>query len=195
MEPLIYLIEVSAGIALFFAFYLLVLRKLTFFKLSRLYLLSALFLSFSIPALQFKIEKVIELKQIIQPSPIAVNFSDAIKTNTIEVKEMPVESTFDWLLIVPFAYWITALTIVCFGFYRVYQLIKFTRANSRLYSGLKIISKTSGFTNCSFFNYVFIDETNLSETDLQVLLKHEQVHAEQYHSIDKLIMMIAKALL
>ena len=81
------------------------------------------------------------------------------------------------------------------GAWRLFQLLKHTKAPVKEINGLKLVAKRNGFTNCSFFNYVFIDENSLTETELAVLLSHEEVHAKQYHSIDKLILMLAKAVL
>ncbi|RZK51412.1 MAG: N-acetylmuramoyl-L-alanine amidase, partial [Pedobacter sp.] len=75
------------------------------------------------------------------------------------------------------------------------QLFRHTKENFDEINGLKIVAKSSGFTNCSFFNYVFIDNENISDAELQVLLKHEAVHAKQFHSADKMLLMLAKAIL
>lgn len=80
MEWLTYLLKVTACTALFFGFYLVVLRKLTFFKINRFYLLASLFLSFIIPALQLEVKRempMLETKLVdmpdlkpIQPAPV-----------------------------------------------------------------------------------------------------------------------------
>ena len=59
-----YLLKVSACTVLFFAVYLLVLKKLTFFKFNRFYLLGSLFLSFIIPALQFEVKREVQAPEI-----------------------------------------------------------------------------------------------------------------------------------
>lgn len=110
MELLIYLLKVSACTALFFAFYLLVLRKLTFFKLNRFYLLGALVLSFTIPALQFKVEKEIEAPQLMQLTPIATNISNDINNGAINIEVIQANPPeFNWLTVIPYTYCIIAL--------------------------------------------------------------------------------------
>lgn len=197
MEQLIYLLKVSTCTFLFFGFYLLILNNLTFFKLNRFYLLGTLFLSFAIPALQITVEK--EIKTMETQVPIAaidVNNVGAVGANGIEVLPMPISNTsFDWFSTIPYIYLGIVAALLLNSTWKLLRLIGFTKDYSEPFNGLKLISKEKGFTNCSFFNYVFINKTNLSETDLQVLLRHEQVHANQYHSIDKMLLMFVKAVL
>ena len=83
---LIYLFKVSVCTTLLFGFYLLVLRRLTFFKINRFYLIISLLLSFIIPAIQINIERAAEPSAIssqqnliIQPQENST--IDAISTN------------------------------------------------------------------------------------------------------------------
>ncbi|MFC3561915.1 M56 family metallopeptidase [Pedobacter jamesrossensis] len=200
MELLIYLLKVSACLALFFSFYLLVLRRLTFFKINRFYLLGSLVFSFAIPAMQFTIEQEISFNQKEFTNRTLVTAqSDYLieKSNPIHTTAFPVvkETAYNWIALIYYGYGLVALAMVLVCIFQIVRLIKYTRDYTSEFNGLKLISKTKGFTNCSFFNYVFIDETKLSETDLQVLLKHEQIHSKQFHSIDKILLMIAKAIL
>jgi len=200
MEWLTYLLKVTACTVLFFGFYLLVLRKLTFFKINRFYLLATLLLSFIIPALQFEVKREITVVE----TEVPVNIPE-IKPLTqapvqliqpIMVKYQPeVKPKIDWMVVMYYIYGCTAALLLLTCLWRLFGLLKHTGSYTQNSNGLKLITKTEGFTNCSFFNYVFINDAGLSATDLSVLLKHEQVHARQYHSIDKIILMVFKAVL
>ncbi|MFA6275185.1 MAG: N-acetylmuramoyl-L-alanine amidase [Pedobacter sp.] len=200
MEWFTYLLKVSACTALFFAFYLLVLRKLTFFKINRFYLLGSLVLSFIIPALQFTIEReVAQSTAIEQPTVLQnVDLGGAAFTTPIVVGagtgDVEVEP-FDWYGLLPYLYTAIVVGLLAVAAWRLFQLYKHTRTKAHEVNGLKLVAKSVGFTNCSFFNYVFIDQNSLTETELQVLLRHEEVHAKQLHSIDKILLMLAKAVL
>lgn len=185
--------------ALLFAFYLLFLRKLTFFKANRFYLLASLLLSFVIPALQFTIERIIKP---VQKANYAILFEEKSQeyghqVSNLQLKLEPVviEQGFNWYSLLPYLYTVVVAGLLLITAWRLYQLFKHTRVNIEKINGLKLVPKNVGFTNCSFFNYVFIDQHSLTEAELKVLLRHEEVHAKQYHSIDKLIMMVAKAVL
>ncbi|MDQ8003631.1 MAG: M56 family metallopeptidase [Pedobacter sp.] len=196
MELFYYLLKVSACLVLFFAFYLLVLNKLTFFKFNRLYLLATLLLSFVIPTLQFTIEREVEQVQIVAEEVVEIPANEIQPMETIPnfVESTTVEGTsVDWLALIPYAYILVTLVILSLGIRKILKLLQHTKQKTITINGLKLISKADGFTNCSFFNYVFIDEKSLSENELEVLLQHESVHAQQFHSIDKIVMMLAKA--
>jgi lipopolysaccharide export system protein LptA len=196
---LFYLLKVTTCTILFFGFYALVLQKLTFFKINRFYLLVTLLLSFVIPALQFEIKYEVVT---VDTDPVA-NLS-AVKTTEkpsqpiqpLAVGHQPeINSKVDWLGLVPYAYGTITLILMLICLWRLFGLIKHTRSYTESVEGLKLISKSVGFTNCSFFNYVFIDGDKLGDADLAVLLKHELVHARQYHSMDKIILMVFKSVL
>ncbi|MBB2146642.1 hypothetical protein GM921_14155 [Pedobacter sp. LMG 31464] len=190
MEWLIYLFKVSVCSGLFFAFYLLFLRKLTFFKANRFYLLAALVLSFAIPTLNFEVERA---------APVIVNRviipQENSTANGTQVATPIVTQSFDWSFLVISTYKALVGALLLITAWRLIQLLSFTRQPTRQVNGLKLVSKTNGFTNCSFFNYVFIDHNSLTDKELELLLKHEEVHAKQYHSFDKLLLMITKAVL
>jgi hypothetical protein len=199
MECLTYLLKVTACTVLFFGFYLVVLRKLTFFKINRFYLLVTLLMSFLIPALQFELKRempALDTELAGMPDLKPVNPAPVQLIQPIVVEYQPeVSPKIDWLALIPYAYGGIALLLLLICLWRLFVLLKHTGSYTKNSDGLKLISKTEGFTNCSFFNYVFINGSVLSDQDLAVLLKHEEVHAKQYHSIDKVLLMIAKAIL
>jgi hypothetical protein len=200
MELINYLLKVSACLALFFAFYLLVLRKLTFFKINRFYLLLSILGSFIIPTLQFTIEREVEQISVIE-NPIAVQNIDIVNASNQQPIIIDATATnyqtesFDWYALLPYAYGVTVASLLLLAFWRLTQLLRYTQGGIKRVNGLKIVTKNKGFTNCSFFNYVFVNHEQLTESELNVLLRHEEVHVKQWHSIDKIIMMIAKAIL
>lgn len=199
MEWFNYLLKVSACLAFFFAFYLLVLRKLTFFKINRFYLLFALLLSFVIPTLQFTVERELAVAPIIQ-APITAPNEDlteqfSLAPITAPNVSLPVEKAYNWFNLLPFLYITVVIGLLSLAIWRLFQLIKHAKQNTQEINGLKLVHKSNGFTNCSFFNYVFIDENSLTEKELQIMLSHEEVHVKQYHSVDKIILIIVKAVL
>lgn len=203
MELFSYLLKASAGLVLFFAFYLLVLQKLTFFKFNRFYLLGALIISFVIPTLHFTIKREVQpvASEIGSVASLKVeNLQSIHTTQTVDVPkafqpEKVAKQQTDWLALLPYAYAVITVLLLLFGIRKLFVLVRYTRQNAKSIDGLKLLEKTEGFTNCSFFNYVFINGSNLAPQELAALLNHEKVHAQQYHSVDKIIMMMAKAIM
>ena len=197
MELLTYLLKVSACTVLFFSFYFLVLRKLTFFRINRFYLLVTLFLSFVIPALQFNVERAVDVYEV--PKPIAASELPTYatgKVQTIKATTMPMERRqINWIALIPYAYFGIVGVLFVFSTWQMCRLVNYARKYTKEEGDLKLVPKTTGFTNCSFFNYGFINEDSLNAQDLAVLLKHEEVHASQFHSVDKIVLMVCKAVL
>ncbi|SFG63016.1 M56/M15 family metallopeptidase [Pedobacter insulae] len=200
MELFSYLLKVSACSMLFFSFYLLVLRNFTFFKINRFYLLFSLLLSFVIPSLQFTIEREVASSTPIEGALVApgMDLSKVALETPIVVSTGSApyaQSEVDWYALLPYLYGGIVAGLLLLTGWRVYQLLKHTGSVVKEINGLKVVTKQSGFTNCSFFNYVFVDEKSLTKGELVVLLAHEEVHARQYHSVDKLLLMVVKAVL
>ena len=198
MEWLTYLLKVSTCTVLFFGFYLLVLRKLTFFKINRFYLLITLCLSFVIPMVQFNVERELKATDLIVPNvqPVAIQYAQpSLLPNAAPIFKAQVETHFDWYSLIPYGYVAIVIVLLAFCAWKLFRLLKYAQNHTQTINGLKLVQKHNGFTNCSFFNYVFVDGGNLTEAEFEVILKHEQVHARQYHSIDKMLLMIFKSLL
>jgi len=185
--------------ALFYILYHFFLQRLTFFSFNRFYLLSSLVMSFLIPALQLEIERKAE----VQPRP---HFSEVLTSSGLMLsKDSPVvipsdmtvtiETSYTWLDGINAVYWLVAAVSIGSVIIQSLLVLKHTaKINMRL-GNLNVIYKSKGFTNCSFLNYVFVDAEHLTEEQQGVILKHEQVHADQMHTLDKLFVQFCKSLL
>lgn len=192
MEFIYYLLKVSVCLFLFSGSYMLFLKKLSFFKTNRIYLLATLFLSFIIPYLRFQnIQNIKPVRFFDSYNPVEQITSKSLAPIIInnELSSLSVSDLFLYL------YLLITIVLLWRGFSKVYQLIEYVNVDFELINNLKVIYKETGFVNCSFFNYVFIDKTSLTIDEMQILLKHEEVHARQFHTIDKLILLVFKAFL
>ncbi|HEX8608966.1 MAG TPA: M56 family metallopeptidase, partial [Pedobacter sp.] len=196
MEWLIYLSKVSVCTCLFYAFYHFFLKKLTFFNSNRSYLIITLILSVAIPALQFNVEvSGADTPQTTSPSPyvdgatgLTIPEDSYYMINTTE----ELSKGMDWSSVLMILYVIVSLTMFVNSLYQVSRLLFYTRHVFDRIGPLKVIFKPEGFTNCSFFNYVFVDQKDLSSWEMHVFLQHETAHAMKYHSVDKLLIALSK---
>ncbi|PYF74814.1 N-acetylmuramoyl-L-alanine amidase [Pedobacter nutrimenti] len=192
MEFITYLLKVSTCLLVFYGSYMIFLKNLSFFKANRVYLLATLSLSFIIPLLKFErspdlavvpfFNGYIPAEQITSRALAPISLNNEV--NTLSLSGL-----------VFCLYLLVAVLLLWRGLSKIRQITKFIDTDFVRVNGLKVIYKKSGFVNCSFFNYVFIDKTGLTPENIQILLKHEEVHARQLHSLDKLIMVVCKALL
>jgi lipopolysaccharide export system protein LptA len=199
MEWFIYLLKVSTCTGLFYAFYYLFLRKLTFFNTNRSYLLLTLILSITIPALQLDVEVASNgtTETVSEPGYVDAATGLAIPKESYLIinSEDETPKGIDWHLVLPAIYIGVAMLLLANFLFQVLRLLFYTRNVFDRRGMLKIILKPDGFTNCSFFNYVFVDQKDLSSKDTQVFLQHEKAHAMMYHSADKLLIALFRALL
>lgn len=202
MEWLIYLVKVSVCLALFYAFYHFYLKRLTFFSINRIYLLSTLIVSFVIPALQLEVQRSAD-QPVEMKEHIAVHtstFTDLQNPGAVGKLSYPKQtqersSAIAWTQIFSVVYWLVAVLLLIIFLFQIAQVLKHTRQVNQRLGRIRVVFKPEGFTNCSFLNYVFVNQHELSEEEMAIILKHEQVHVLRYHSVDKLLMSACKVLL
>ena len=161
-----YLLLVNFYLVLFFGFYALLLRRETFFQLNRVYLVAASLLSFFIPLIQADwVQNLFitqEVHQTIYSGPIAVvyNFTPAAQSNAITLGQ-----------ILNAAY---ILVTVCLVVRLLWQLLVLKKA----------IEEPSPSAAYSFFKKISLGK-DIERSE--IVNAHEQVHANQWHSVDVMI--------
>jgi TonB family protein len=159
-----YLLLVNFYLVLFFGFYTLLLRKETFFQLNRIYLVAASLLSFFIPLIQSDWVKNLFITQQVQHtiynSPVMEVYAFTPTVDVLTVGEI--------------------LNVV----YISVTLFLIIRLMWQLLILKKAIEKPEPSAAYSFFKKISLGK-DLADRD--VIHKHEQVHAKQWHSVDVMI--------
>jgi hypothetical protein len=196
MEWLIYLCKVSACMGIFYTSFHHLLRKLTFFGNNRIYLLTTFFISFAIPLLDIRVESDTTAEPTPQVAVVHQTSQPFVpRRETPDPVRSPEAIDVDWTVVVPALYWIIALGLLGSFLIQLLKLATHARKVSEKHGHLKVIHKKTGFTNCSFLNYVFLDPEKLSKSELAILLRHEQVHVSRLHTVDKLLFNLGKSIL
>lgn len=181
MEALLIFLLKSSGItSLFLLFYVFLLKRETFFRANRIYLLAGLGLSILLPFVIFT--------NTIWLQPMNIN----PKHIAIFANESPVvEGIIDW----PFM-------LFCTYFAGVF--IFSMRFALQLFSVRRLIAKSNKFRNgkfimvetdqnsspFSFFWYVVYNPNLHTPSELKTILAHERIHGNRKHSFDIIIMHI-----
>ncbi|HMI06349.1 MAG TPA: M56 family metallopeptidase [Flavobacterium sp.] len=177
METLfIYLIKSSALIAMFFLAYYFLLRKETFFKSNRWFLLLGLVTSLILPLVSFKRIVWIDAAPSMSwtDAPIAL-----VPTEGFEI---------NWYIIAAAVYAIGILNFLlefAFDFGSLRRTLKGKKVTQQ--ADFKFIDVTEKVSPFSYFNYIVYNSSLYSQAELDNILEHEKVHCEQYHSADVLI--------
>ena len=178
---LIYSLQTIVLQVLFLAVFEILFKKETFFKANRFYLLSSLILSLLLPLIQIPVEAVVHEQAVYQLKEIVItkNVSEIYLKNGLE----NYSSVFMFYLIgVAF---FSALFIFKVGKLLTY-IMSAKKSNQNKGNIILVSNSNQAF---SFFNKVFIGADN---QNIDVILKHELVHAKQLHSLDILFMELLK---
>ena len=159
-----YLLLVNIYLVLFYVFYVLLLRKETFFQLNRVYLVTAALLSFIIPVIQANwVQNLFitqQVKYTIYSIPVMEYHFKPIDEGHINMGEI--------------------LTIL----YLSGILVLSAKLTWQLYKLRTVMRMPKAAVPYSFFKQIKLDESN---PDNAVIEAHEQVHAQQWHSADVLL--------
>lgn len=183
-----YLLKASAVIALFYLCFYFFLKKETFFNHNRWFLLIGLVVALLFPFIVIPIYSAVE-PQIIPETAVLLNKN--ISENIQIVAQKP---KFEWQILIPVAYSIgLALFLIQFLFQfgsLILLLLKSKKNKAGSYTHVIVNSKTSPF---SFFKWIVYNPESFNETELQLMLTHEKVHARQMHSLDILFTQLSCA--
>jgi TonB family protein len=162
-----YLLLVNFYLVIFFGFYVLLLRRETFFQLNRIYLVAASLLSFLIPLIQANWVQNLFITQQVQQT----------------IYSMPVGMVYNFT-VKPTADAGITLGQVINALYITVTLFLIIRLGWQLLVLKKSIEKPSPSAAYSFFKKISLGE-NIAPSS--VIAEHEQVHAGQWHSVDVMI--------
>jgi bla regulator protein BlaR1 len=174
-ELALYFAKSTGILLLFLGLYLLLLRKETFFNGNRFFLLVGMIVSLVLPFLV--ITKYVEV-------PALTNTLNGMFVNAETVYTQGTSlSLIDILL---YAYIAGVLFFFCKFLIELASLCKllWTSSVSRRDGQFIYIETTSTFSPFSFFNYIVYNPALYSESELTAILKHEQAHSRQLHSLD-----------
>jgi beta-lactamase regulating signal transducer with metallopeptidase domain len=164
-----YLLLVNLYLVLFYGFYTLLLRRETFFHLNRIYLVSSALLSFFIPVIHSDWVKNLFITQQVQhtiaiySAPIMVYHIKPIEEHHFTVGQI--------------------LTLI-YSLGAVVLIIKFIW---QLVSLKKVIDEPEESGAFSFFKSIRLGTNSGDQT---IIVAHEQVHANQWHSADVILIEI-----
>jgi beta-lactamase regulating signal transducer with metallopeptidase domain len=198
MKTIIYLLQVSACTGIFYGFYFLLLRRLTFFTLNRWYLLVTLLVSFVIPAINIYVDTA-KPPAIIQPV-MYVNriqvIDEPIKAITQTAPQQVTKKVFDWVSPVKAIYVVIAIASVMHLLFTLLIFFRRSRAERLLQIGnVKVLKGNSKQGNSSFLNVIFVNDDELEPGEVTQIIAHEMLHVKLLHSADRIIARLVQIIL
>ncbi len=180
-----YILKVTLCWSLFYLLYQAWLSKETFFSVNRWYLLGTVLLSLAIPAIDIQwfipVQEESTLVYYLQPITIGVDqLENVIFTASTDSK------TINWWAGLTLVYWIgvvVALFRFGYGLFSINHL--YLKGEKIVQQGYHFVSTPTPHVPFSFFKNLFWSKTfEVAETDRQSILRHEEAHIFQWHSLD-----------
>ena len=177
MDTLVFFLLKSATIiGLFVLVYGICLQKETLFKANRYFLIGGLISAICIP--------LVTITKIVYVAPVTLE--GTILNNITPIAEQGFQP--NW--------WLVALTIYSIGVAIVggrfvLQLLSLKRfilkKNSLNKDGINYIKVKDNIAPFSFLNYIIYNPSLHSSNELALILKHEEIHVKQYHTLDVIL--------
>jgi len=208
-----YIINVAVILLACLAFYKILLRRETFYRVNRYMLIVCLVISFGLPLLQVPQQFSMRKPSVVSHESSIVNTSTASNSQpqTIttqqpsNVSQQPVNNSqqpamkdekqavlkFSFVKLMSWLFWIYWFGVIVFAASFIFQLVLLLwRAyrNPVIIDGrYRIVEVTGDKAPCSFGNNIFINPSKYEwETYNQILL-HEKIHIRERHTIDIII--------
>lgn len=177
---LMWFLLANVGFAVLWVFYRIFLHRDTLFTGKRFTLLLGLIVAMIYPLLN--VSDWIPVYQPVQK--LTQNFSVMLPEIIVSTDGAKAYTNFELLTYL----YITVITLlfgrVVFQFAKLFLLSK--RNQSLVVDGQRIICLPKGSAPFSFFNLIFIQPEDHSDSDLHEILHHERTHVRQAHTFDVL---------
>lgn len=183
-----YILESGVSLGMLSLVYFLFLRKETFYRANRLYLLFAVLFSSILPLLHLKIYGT---GNVILANPTeddAVNMLEMITVNASGFSHSLIDliSTSQLLL---FAYFLGSGLTTILILFRIGQIVRvISKGKVVQKAGIKFVYIEGNSSPYSFLNYLFVSEELENNSGWEKMLTHESEHIRQGHTVDILLL-------
>jgi|GEM_PF-212935 len=184
-----YLLKFSISLAVLFAFYMAVLRPLTFYTWNRFYLLCYSLCSFIIPFIDITpwvVKKGVDNSSFVSVIPTLGNYAVYANGNTRLMPAVHRVTANQGLLIL----FCTGVLVMLFRFVMQYRSLRRIRRQSVLLNqndDVQLFQTAARVSPFSFGNAIYFNNSLHSAEELHKIIQHEFVHVKQKHSVDMLV--------
>lgn len=178
-----YSIYTVATLGIAYLAYIFLLKRQRSFVFNRLYLIISLLVCLTAPLIEFNFPNEIPIVSSISYNVLVEqnNLITEVQDLVINETDAPLESSYSIVWMV----YIIITTVLCLRLlFNLSSLVKNVKKDFSPYKNLRLIVTSNPIQTSSFFNLVFISNTDSKDT---TILEHERLHFEGLHSIDILL--------
>lgn len=181
----IYILQVNAGLLVFYLLYRMLFSRDTFLRIRRLFLFSIVMLAFVYPLISL----ASWLEQSNALPGIVVGYAELL-TVVAPVAPLPAAepSLFTWQQL---PIWIWSGGSLVLTLRMLIQLAAICRlacqGKRQLWHHVPVIALPKMTAPFSFFGWIFVNPAHYEERELHEIVVHESAHVRQWHSLDMLL--------
>ena len=167
-------------------FYLIVLKKETFYQLNRWYFIGSILISITAPLITFT--KTV----LVDPIPVAYFVTDNDSVINEGLEEPSFLETIDWQQIAVYLIiFISSVLLIR----KIYAVAKLYRSIKQLpnFGNSNIKISADNKTVYSFYRWIVVPENFFKWQNHQMVLDHERIHLNQKHTFDLILIEIVAA--
>lgn len=188
---LLYLLKVNGLLLFFWLFYKMFLKKETFYSFNRWYFLTTIAAAFIFPLVTFTQTIRIEEKPAVEIPVFHVNERSSIPIKTT-AQEPGLMEMFQWQDILFYTLSFTGTVLLLISVFKISRLF-FTIRRLPEIKGTNIRITNKEHNVYSFYQWIVVPENIFNWPDYQMVIDHENVHLNQKHTLDLiLIELVAK---
>ena len=181
-----YIIQVNIAIVLFYLLYKILFQQDTFFSARRWYLIGAVLFSFIYPFLP--INALGGLIQFKKTAAVATTGTVMFDNPSMEAVMGELPATINWLNIAIISYVAVSAFFMLRFLWQIFSLVQCRkRSEAQTFNNITYRQLEHKQAPFSFFKWIFVDANVHSKDKLQQVLIHENIHVEQWHSLDVIL--------
>jgi len=183
---IVFIYESGICLAVLFAMYLLFLKRETYFRFNRFYLLSILVVAFTLPLINLGL---IENGNKFSALSGISSFSETITLPAVTITQGSESQAFsyNWKNIILMIYLLGVsllLARVILGILRVEMLKR--KGRRIVLAGYSIVYTQQAISPFSFFRTIYLNDELAEAPDSKYIVDHERIHINQGHTYDNL---------
>lgn len=186
-----YLLESSFCLIVFYLFYVLLLKKETYFQFNRLYLIGTAFMALLIPIINIDYSSASQFTGadtmypiISQMNELQIGFQKTIAQES-NILHISIADIINWIYMAGF--FVMTLKLLS-GLFKLFGIIN---NSPKLKDQDHTLLISEEVPAASFFSYIFWnDKHDKSDPIQKTIMDHELVHVRQWHSLDVIIIEI-----
>lgn len=188
-----FIIESGVSLSLLALIYIFFLRKETFFRTNRMFLLGSVLFSIVLPMLRLR---VFAPKPVMLSEITVTQYRNVLESITVYGHGFAghIEKSVLSMQTVIYLYIAGVIVLLGLFIFRIIQIVmKINRNKVEQGQGFKLVLLDKETTPFSFLNYVFVSRNLLNEAGYSRMLAHELEHVRQGHSFDVIVLEILTA--